>query len=354
MRKLITLLERKEWTAYVNAAVEYDFYHTWLYHSLDHTGSPFLFVYEEDQNYIAFPLLKRNISDSSFSDLSSVYGYTGPISNRKFEDIDDSMIDNFKVSFLDFLDTEQNVCVFSRLHPLFNQCLLFEKFGGIHENGKTVAIDLTISIEEQRSKYRKTTLKNIKRSWKAGYSIRQSRTQDDITLFYEMYTRNMERVEAANCYFFSKEYFNYLIDNDEFDCRLLLVYAKEEAVCGMIVTFTHGIIEGHLVGTKSEYLKESPAKFLVDEITLIGRKEGMKYLHLGGGLGFKMDTLFNWKAGFSDLFLEYKSWRYVSNNSVYHSLVSKQEIDEHINIDFFPLYRAVLNSLTIGCLQLVI
>ena len=122
----------------------------------------------------------------------------------------------------------------------------------------------------------------------------------------------------------------------------------------MIVTFTRGIIEGHLVGTKPEYLKESPAKFLVDEITLIGRNEGMKYLHLGGGLGFKMDKLFNWKAGFSDLFLEYKSWRYVSNNSVYHELVNQRKIDERRNIDFFSLYRAVLNSLTSGCLQLVI
>ena len=354
MRKLITLLERKEWTAYVNAALEYDFYHTWFYHSLDHTGNPFLFVYEEDQNYIAFPLLKRNITDSSFSDLSSVYGYTGPISNQKFEDIDDRMIDNFRVSFLDFLDKEQNVCVFSRLHPLFNQYLLFEKFGGIYENGKTVAIDLTLSIEEQRGKYRKTTLKNIKKCREAGYSVKQSRDQNDITLFYDMYTRNMERVEAADCYFFSKSYFNYLIGNEEFDCRLLLVCANDVIVCGMIVTFTHGIIQVHLVGTKPTYLRESPAKFLIDEITLIGRNEGMKYLHLGGGVGFKMDTLFNWKAGFSDLFLEYKSWRYVSNTSVYHSLVSKREIDERINIDFFPLYRAVLNSLTFGCLQLVI
>lgn len=354
MGKLITLLEREEWTAYVNGAAEYDFYHTWLYHSLDLSGDPFLYVYEENQNYIAFPLLKRTITHTSFSDLSSVYGYTGPISNRKFEDMEDSFRENFMISFLDFLNQEQNISVFSRLHPLFNQYLLFEKFGGIHENGKTVAIDLTISIEEQRKKYRRNTLKSIKKAKRSGYSVRVGNSPQDIDLFYDIYTHNMERVEASDYYFFSKEYFMSLVGNEDFDCRLFLVSVKEEIVCGMIVTFTHGIIQGHLVGTKHAYLMDSPAKFLVDEITLIGRREGMKYLHLGGGVGFKMDTLFNWKAGFSDLFLEYKSWRYVTNNLVYHTLVNKQKIDKGRNIDFFPLYRAVVNGITLGCFQLVI
>ncbi|MBB2148460.1 GNAT family N-acetyltransferase [Pedobacter gandavensis] len=355
MGKLISLQEREEWTAYVNGAAEYDFYHTWLYHSLDLSGDPFLFVYEEDHNYIAFPLLKRAISQTSFSDLGSVYGYTGPISNRKFEDMEDSFREKFMISFLAFLKKEQNISVFSRLHPLFNQYLLFEKFGGIHENGKTVAIDLSLSIEEQRKKYRRNTLKSVKKAWHAGYSVRESKTQEDIDLFYEIYTHNMERVEATDYYFFSKAYFMNLVGNEDFDCRLLLVCFKDEVVCGMITTFTNGIIQGHLVGTKHAYLVNSPAKFLVDEITLIGRKEGMKYLHLGGGVGFKMDTLFNWKAGFSDLFLEYKSWRYVANNMVYHALVNKRKIDQHKkDIDFFPLYRAIVNGLTLGYFQMVI
>lgn len=63
----------------------------------------------------------------------------------------------------------------------------------------------------------------------------------------------------------------------------------------------------------------------------------MKYYHLGGGLGFKEDKLFNWKAGFSDLFLEYKSWRYVANEQIYNSLVNLIGIDPHNNIDYFPL-----------------
>lgn len=352
MRKLITLRDKDEWVGYVKAAKQYDFYHTWHYHSLDHSGSPFLFVYEEGQNYIAFPLIKRKIADTSFSDISSVYGYTGPISNRKFENIEDSLMDNFKHSFLGFLEEERSVSVFSRLHPFFDQHLLFEKFGGIHENGKTIAIDLTIPIETQRKQYRKTTLKSVNRARDFGYSVRDCKAPEHLDAFYEIYTQNMERVNASECYFFQKDYFFGLLNNEEFDCRLFLVFLKEEVVCGMMVTFTDGIIQGHLVGTKKTCLMDSPAKFLVDEITLVGRKEGMKYLHLGGGVGFKEDTLYNWKTGFSDLSFEYKSWRYVANHFVYQTLVNKRNVDKAV--DFFPLYRAILNVLALGYFELVI
>ena len=89
---------------YVKNSAEYDFYHTWYYHSLDQTGDPFLFIYEESNNFIAFPLLDRKIEDSDLSDLTSVYGYTGPISNLKFEELNDAFMENFKNIFLSFLE----------------------------------------------------------------------------------------------------------------------------------------------------------------------------------------------------------------------------------------------------------
>ncbi len=354
MRKLISILNKEQWVSYVKGCVKHDFYHTWHYHSMDDGGDPFLFIYEEGNDYIAFPLLKREISGSHFSDLASVYGYPGPISNRKFEDLDESLMNNFKASFLDFLEKEGNISVFSRLNPFFNQNLLIERFGGIHKNGRTVAIDLTTTIEEQRKKYRKSTLQNIKRAWSYGYIIKESKNLEDIDLFFDIYTENMARIGAKEQYFFNKKYFTDLIINDEFDCRLLLVYFHNKVICGSIITCTCDIIQSHLVATSSKYLSTSPAKFLTDEISILGRELGMKYYHLGGGYGFKEDALFKWKTGFSNLFLEYKSWRYVANKSAYHSLVNKHGVNEDSNIDFFPLYRALTNILTCGYFQMMI
>lgn len=341
MIKVITLSEKKAWDFYVQNAFVHDFYHTWQYHTLDNNGEAILVVYEENNDYIAFPFLKREIPQSSFFDLSSVYGYVGPISNMKDQCLNADLINNFKEAFLSFLKKERIVSVFSRLHPFFAQERLMADFNGIYENGKTVALDLTLPIETQRKKYKESTYSAIKKSWKKGLLIRETKDIEDIDAFIKIYAENMERIQSTDSYLFDRQYFIDLVNSSEFDCRLLLVCFDGEIMCGTLITLTHGIIQGHLIATKSAYLHESPAKFLVDHVTVLGRKEGMRYMNLGGGLGFKKDTLFGWKAGFSDLFLDYKSWRYVVNDSVYHNLVNKNGIDKNSNIDFFPLYRAI-------------
>ena len=71
----------------------------------------------------------------------------------------------------------------------------------------------------------------------------------------------------------------------------------------------------------------------------------MRYYHLGGGLGFKEDSLFKWKSGFSDLLLNYKSWRFVINTPQYQSLVQKAGMTLSSEVDFFPLYRYPVQKL---------
>ncbi len=341
MIRILTLSEKKAWDFYVQNSYVHDFYHTWQYHTLDNNGQAILVVYEKDGDYIAFPFLKREIPQSTFFDLCSVYGYVGPISNKNDQNLSAQFIDDFRTAFLNLLKNEQIVSVFSRLHPFFTQEKLMASFKGVYENGKTVALDLSIPIETQRKKYKESTFSSIKKSWRKGLVIKETKEIEDIDAFIEIYEENMERIQSTESYLFDRQYFIDLINSNEFDCRLLLVYFEDEVISGTLITLTHGIIQGHLIATKSAYLRDSPAKFLVDQVTVLGRKEGMKYMNLGGGLGYKQDTLFGWKAGFSDLFLDHKSWRYVVNDSVYHDLVCEQGIDCNANIDFFPLYRAI-------------
>ena len=341
MIKLFTIHDRLEWTSYVHKAAEYDFYHTWHYHMLepDTSGSPTLLVYQEQDNFIAFPFLKRVIPESDLFDLSCVYGYSGPFSNRKMEDLDDTFTENFKDAFLNFLSQEKYVSVFSRMHPFFKQQLLLEKFGGVHENGRTVVIDLSESIEEQHKKYRQSTMDAVKHAWKRGFKIKEETGPEAIELFTSIYTDNMKRVHASDYYFFNEEYFEKILNTPEYDARLLTAYDGDIAICSTIVMFTSGIIQAHLIGTRSGYEHHSPAKFMADEISVIGRVSGMSYYNLGGGLGFKEDALFKWKLGFTDHCLDFKSWRYIVNPAKYQELLDKKNIDKNADIDFFPLYR---------------
>lgn len=339
MKKTITILEKEEWKNYVRNSLQHDFYHTWYYHSLDTTGLPLLFVYEEGENYIAFPLIRRSISATPYGDLTSVYGYTGPISNQRFESLGHVFLERFRESFLAFLKEEQFVSVFSRLHPFFDQHLSIEAMGGIHANGKTIAIDLRIPLEEQRQKYHKRLREKIRQLKRKGYTLREGNSLEDIRTFAAIYTENMKRIGASDYYLFTPSYFSDLHQSDEFNSKLLLIEIDGKTVCGAFIVCTNDIIQAHLLGTLSSHLSDSPAKLLTDEITIIGREMGAKYFHLGGGLNFKQDSLFEWKACFSDLILDFSSWRYIADPVVYDSLLEDLQLDKSSDIDFFPLYR---------------
>jgi RimJ/RimL family protein N-acetyltransferase len=336
----ITIDQEEEWKNLVKRTINHDFYHSWTYHSLDQSGIPLLFVYEEGDNFIGIPLIKRKIQDSEYYDMTSVYGYSGPISNKAFYSLSPDFICKFKSNFLEFLKNEKIVTVFSRLNPFFNQADLMGGFGGVVDNGKVVVMDLSISLEAQQKAYHESVLKKIRQLRKKGFYVKEVSGEEDVKIFTLIYKLHMLRIDASATYFFDYAYFKTLLDSDEFDARLLFVYdTNGYPICGAIVAITNGIMQAHLLGTRVEYLADSPAKLLTEEITIIGRALGAKFFNLGGGLGFKEDSLFKWKTSFSHLTFDYKSWRFVANDDVYRSLITKQEIEFDTEVDFFPLYR---------------
>lgn len=339
MTKVLTIKDKLEWKAYVSKAAEHDFYHTWHYHSLDTSGSPLLFIYENEDGFIGFPLIKRSIPGSIYHDLTCVYGYTGPFSDSPMERVDEQLIEAFCTEFMHFLTSGGFVSVFVRLHPFYQQQRILEKFGGLHNNGLIVVLDLSIDTQTQRARYRDSTLRMVKKARKKGFYIKEAKGGDAISTFTDIYLENMRHVGASDYYMFNKEQIAQLLNTDEYDARIFMVYDGKTVMASTIVTFTRGIIQGYLVGTREEYRKFSPAKLLVDEISLIGKSLGMKYYNLGGGLGYRNDMLFYWKATFSDLHMPFQTWRFIADPDAYQSLLDERGIDKDTKADFFPLYR---------------
>ena len=330
--------------AYVSRSFFYDFYHTWTFHFLENSGSPFLFVYENNEDFIAIPFLKRKVPESGFFDLSSVYGFVGPISNKNFEDLNEEFLDDCKSSLISFLFEEKIITIFSRLHPFISQNALLEKFGGVHDNGKTIVMDLAKPINVQRAKYSKVYSK-IRQLKRIGYHLKEGNSIDDIKMFLSIYNENMGRLKANTTYIFTEEYLITLLNSKEYDAKLYFVINENGSpVCGTIIVFTNQLVQGHLIATKEEYRSISPAKLLVDEVSLIGRERGMRYYNLGGGLGFQEDSLYHWKLTFSNLTLHHQTWRYVVDPLAYQSVMEQYHIDNQSNIDFFPLYRSRLKT----------
>jgi len=336
--------EESEWNAYIKRALAYDIYHTWYYHNLNKEGEPLLFVFEEEVSFIALPLIKREIGGTSFYDLTSVYGYCGPFSNMDLSALSNLTNQNFKTAFIKFMHEERCICVFSRLHPFLNQKYLLENIGGLKENGKTIYMDLTIPLEEQKKKYEKRLYRQVKKLRQSGYLIKEADSQEEIKMFTDMYWKNMDRLHASSNYYFDEQYFTNLLNSPALESKLILIYNGPELICGAIILLSNEIIRNHLSATAPNYLKESPSKLMTDEISMIGRRTGKKVFHLGGGVGGKEDNLFKFKSHFSDLLLNDTLWCYIDNNEVYNSLVAGRVSDQDMHSGFFPLYRKSLNK----------
>ncbi|RZJ77941.1 MAG: GNAT family N-acetyltransferase [Flavobacterium sp.] len=334
--KVISIQQEKEWIYYIKNAREYDFYHTWHYHTLEKRGEPILFVYEEEGTFIAFPLVKRTIENSSHFDLTTTYGYVGPISNKDNANLSACFLDNFKSSFKDFMSVNGCVCVFSRLNPFIKQQQILSEIAEATDNGKTIYMDLTVSLDDQRAHYEKRLGRQIRQLRKANYVIKETTSLHDIKTFTCMYNDNMQRLHADASYFYNEEYFTEILKNNESGSKLITIFDGDSMICGAIVLYACNVIRNHLSATSVSHISQSPSKLLTDEISLLGRELGLKYFHLGGGLGGKEDSLFKFKSSFSPLTLKDNIWCFIANKSAYSQLAKGSDK----NSNYFPLYRS--------------
>lgn len=336
MFKILPIDQKDQWNAIIRSMYQYDFYHLAEYHQLEQSGQPLLLCFSSNETSLALPVILRSIEKTEFTDITSVYGYAGPLSNRK--NPEKQMIRDFQKQLLHFFDFYRVVSVFNRLHPLFdNQEYILSGLGEVVDTSQTIGIDLSLPEQEQKKQYAHSVKNNINRLKRKNVLVENAQTPEEIDVFAEIYRENMKRVNASDFYFFPGDYFHGFMK--ELPASLFLAYYEGKAISGSLFTSCNGIVQPHLSATLNEFLRWSPLKLIWDCIRIDAVKKNEKWLHLGGGVGGTDDTLFQFKAQFSDLRFSFKTWRYIHNKEVYVQLASEKYDSRTASPSFFPLYR---------------
>ena len=336
MFEILSLNQKDRWNAIVRSMNHYDFYHLAEYHGLEYSGQSLLLYFSSKNTSLALPVILRPIAGTEFNDLTSVYGYAGPLSDR--ENPDEQTVKDFQKELLHFFDLRKIVSVFARLHPLFgNQEFLLSGLGEIVDTNRTVGIDLSLSDREQKRQYAHSMKNQINRLKRRNVLVEKGQTREAIDRFVAIYKENMKRVNASEMYFFSNDYFYRLME--ELPSSLFLAYYEGKAISGSIFTSCNGIVQPHLSATRNDYLRWSPLKLVWDCIRLDAIEKNEKWMHLGGGVGGADDSLFQFKAQFSNLLFSFKTWRYIHDKEAYNRLVFEKYANQIPQSSFFPLYR---------------
>lgn len=314
----------------------------------------------EDDKFFFLPYLLRHcdglfeakLATKEVFDVVSPYGYPGIVlseaaaNDREFV----KLAMNQLISAL----RAKGVCsAFFRLHPILNQG--FEKILDpeiCQISGETVSINLKLSEAEIWSQTDKNQRNKINRCKRTGFTARMGSLQQYINPFVAIYEETMDRTAAAKYYYsFDYEYFLQLAKALGEKIYISLVELNDEIVCAGLYTECCGIVQSVLSGTKTEFLKQSPNSLRIDYARFWAKGRGNEVLHLGGGVGSFKDSVYNFKASFSEQSQKFLTIRLIIDEEKYRHLVELQakflntQTEELLNSNFFPAYRSLDSGL---------
>lgn len=275
-------------------------------------------------------------------DVISPYGYPGILMNEAAANTPEFLSLAFN-ELIHQLSNKKVCSAFLRLHPILNQNL--SEYPHCQVNGETVAVDLTLSLAEIWNQTRPEHRNKINKCKRTGMTAKMVSFVDYIDDFIDIYEQTMDRVGATKSYYFGKDYFVELSQALKNQLHLCIVELNDEIICGGLFTEACGIVQYHLGGTKSAFLKQAPSKLMFDYVRTWAKERNNEFLHLGGGVGSAKDSLYHFKAGFSKQRHTFSTMRLVVDQKNYHSLVQRraEELDisdeELLKSDFFPAYR---------------
>jgi Acetyltransferase (GNAT) domain len=362
-----------EWADWL-VMVPHDFYHTAAYHHLAQQcgeGEAFLAVYGDRRQFLAWPHLRRPVSecagleDSRFYDVGSVYGYPGPILHNALGDED--FLERAWTALIESWRSQRVVAAFTRFHPLLENhvwvrpaatppaadlmrsersldCL----YRGLVPSGQTVSIDLTLAESEILRQYQKILRQEIGAGHRQGL---RTAVDDDWTAlpdFIDLYHRTMSRNDASPQYFFSADYFRRLREALGTHLRLMVTRLENKVAAAMVFVEYQGLVHAHLAGSNDELKRLSPLKVLLDDVRRWAQERGDRVFHLGGGRSAKDDSLLAFKARFSPRRHDFYTGRWVLDSAAYAALHHRHSsyadraglvLDDQ---EFFPSYRTRL------------
>lgn len=336
MKKFKIITAREEWNEELNK-YKSDWYHSWSYHEISFKkkeGKPIMFVLHDNNKRIAIPLLLREIpGNSEYKDMTSVYGYPGfLLSSKEAANLYDDFIQHLQI----WSNENEVVSIFSRLNSLLIDAKNLKNSFHI---GETVVIELEKEEKNQKSNYRSIHRNLLNKLEKNGFSADWSNSSKSINEFKLIYEKNMKILGANDYYFFDDCYYEYLLNNTDFDVRIYNIWLNKKKVCSGIFIFNDEIVQYHLSGVIKEFRKDAPTIMLIDKVRKDATLLGYKYLHLGGGLNNKKDGLFNFKCGFSKKLIKFYIFKMITNENVYRKLSNLSDTNILKQNDYFPIYR---------------
>jgi hypothetical protein len=333
------------WAEFLSGS-RHDFYHLPAYVDLcarHEGGEPVAFWAREGGAAMLVPMVLRPLPaaldpDPAWRDSVAPYGYPCPlVRGAPGPETLAAMLRAFREAGA----AAGIVAAFLRLHPLLPLPEApFREFGALIAHGETVYLDLSLPREELDRQTRVNHLADVRKLERQGFRV-QLDAWERLDDFIRIYEETMRFRAADPFYHFRREYFDDLKRSLGGHLHLCLVRSPEGAAAAAgLFTLIDGLVQFHLSGTSEDFRRAGPAKMMLLHMRDWAKGRGAGFLHLGGGVGCREDSLAFFKQGFSKLRSRFQTFRMILQPPVYQGLLHRRGLPPEADAaGFFPAYR---------------
>ncbi len=344
MIKEIRIEESEEWDYIIHSFSDHDVFYLSGYsrafmNEAPKNGIPILLLYENGADRAINVVLKRDVAmdekmigrieTGKYFDLITPYGYGG-----FWGEVTDWEVLNYEYNRY-CLDNHY-ICEFVRFE-LFNDYYMHYD-GEIETRTHNVVRSLEIPIDVMWMDFKQKVRKNVKKANSYSLSCIIENTGEHLDDFLRIYYSTMDRTEAEEEYYFSRQFFEDLTEMRENIMFFHVVY-EEKIISTELVIYGKQNVYSYLGGTDRKYFDVRPNDILKYEIIKWAKEKGLKNFVLGGGYG-EDDGIYQYKLSFAPKGIyEFYIGRKIFDRKAYDRLVELRA-DDTLNEKYFPFYRS--------------
>lgn len=305
-------------------------------------GTLLYFILEYRKETVALmPIFRRKVvldgGDSGYFDVTSPYGYSGPLFQKH---LDGEVVELFWNLVDQWYREHRVVTEFIRFNIEKNWTGYNGQLQPTLKNicGKIVPEPL------QWKNFKPKVRNNYRRALKEGLRVKiyqEEFPRQIIKDFFTIYINTMIRRKAMSHYFYCMGFFEQFILQNPQSCAIAMTYKENIPVSAELLLLGGDKIYSFLGGSEADYFKYRPNDLLKLEVLNWGRKNGYAHYFLGGGR-MDDDSLFKYKKNFfpKDPEAVFYTGRKIIDKEVYKNLTGiNPYCVDCLSTTFFPLYR---------------
>ena len=294
MYKVVNFEEKYEWNKVVSLFDNNDIYFKNEYFQafkINNEGIPRLFYFENENGKVAIPFMLRDIANDNkfkekleynrFFDISTVYGYGGPL--YEVNTSENQLLVDFSKVFSDYCRENNIISEFIRFDPILDNHRFYKNYCEVIHSRNTINIKINKDIDIMWKNLSRENRNRVRRAEKNSIGIVSGRDENLLESFIEIYYQTMVRDSADSYYFFKKEFFESCIRDLDENSIIFAAKYNEQIISAGIVIYNDKYAHYHFGGSKKEYMSLAPNNLLLFEVMKWCAKMGIKSFHLGGG-----------------------------------------------------------------------